>query len=80
MNILTPVVHQDIVYTSTYGGKTTGFKVAQTDGTFTVTEAWKHKAQGYMSTPEVIDGVAYTHLKSQRVMAIEIGVFREFRG
>lgn len=77
MNILTPVAHQDIVYTSTYGGKTTGFKVAQTDGTFTVTEAWKHKAQGYMSTPVVIDGVAYTHLKSQRAMAIEIETGRE---
>ena len=77
MNILTPLAHQDIVYTSTYGGKTTGFKVAQTDGTFTVTEAWKHKAQGYMSTPVVIDGVAYTHLKSQRAMAIEIETGRE---
>ena len=30
-----------------------------------------------MSTPVVIDGVAYTQLKSQRVMAIEVATGRE---
>lgn len=77
MNILTPVAHKDTLFTSAYGGKTIGFKVAQADGKFTVTEAWRHKAQGYMSTPVVIDGVAYQHLKSQRVMAIEVETGRE---
>ena len=77
MNILTPVIHQDTVFTSTYGGKTIGFKVAQADGKFTVSESWKHKSQGYMSTPVVVDGVAYEHLKSQRVMAIDVATGRE---
>jgi outer membrane protein assembly factor BamB len=77
MNILTPVAYKDTLFTSTYGGKTIGFKVAQADGKFTVAEGWQHKAQGYMSTPVVIDGVAYTHLKSQRVMAIEVETGRE---
>ncbi len=77
MNILTPVVHQDIVFTSTYGGKTIGFKITQADGKFTAKESWTHKSQGYMSTPVVVDGVAYEHLKSQRVMAIEIATGRE---
>ncbi|MSU19773.1 MAG: pyrrolo-quinoline quinone [Pedosphaera sp.] len=77
MNILTPVAYKDMIFSSTYGGKTIGFKVAHADGKFTVTEAWKHKAQGYMSTPVIIDGVAYNHLKSQRVMAIEVESGRE---
>lgn len=77
MNILTPVAYKDTLFTSTYGGKTIGFKVAQTDGKFTVTEAWKNKVQGYMSTPVIIDGIAYEHLKSQRMMAIEIETGRE---
>ena len=47
------------------------------NGNFTLTETWKHKAQGYMSTPVVIDGVAYNHLKSQRIMAIEVESGRE---
>jgi len=77
MNILTPVALHDTLFTSTYGGKTIGFKVAHADGTWTVTESWRHKAQGYMSTPVVIDGVAYNHLRSQRVMAIEVETGRE---
>jgi outer membrane protein assembly factor BamB len=77
MNILTPVVQGDTLFTSTYGGKTMGFKVASADGKFIVTEAWQHKAQGYMTTPVVLDGVAYTHLKSQRAMAIEVATGKE---
>lgn len=78
MNILTPIALRDTLFTSTYGGKTIGFKVACADGKWTVSEAWRHKAQGYMSTPVVIDGVAYNHLKSQRIMAIEVESGREF--
>ena len=77
MNILTPVAHKDMLFSSTYGGKTVGFKIAQADGKFTVTPAWTHKSQGYMSTPVIIDGVAYEHLKSQRMMAIEVETGRE---
>jgi outer membrane protein assembly factor BamB len=77
MNILTPVTHNDTLFTSSYGGKTIGFKVAQADGAFKVTQSWTHKAQGYMSTPVVINGVAYEHLKSQRLMAIEVETGRE---
>ena len=77
MNILTPVAHNDTLFTSSYGGKTIGFKVTQVDGSFKLTQSWTHKAQGYMSTPVVINGVAYEHLKSQRMMAIEVETGRE---
>jgi outer membrane protein assembly factor BamB len=77
MNILTPVAHKDMLFSSTYGGKTIGFKVTEADGKFACAEAWRHKSQGYMSTPVVIEGVAYTHLKSQRLMAIEVETGRE---
>jgi outer membrane protein assembly factor BamB len=77
MNILTPVVYKDTLFTSSYGGKTLGFRVTQADGTFKVSQIWTHKAQGYMSTPVVVNGVAYEHLKSQRLMAIEVETGRE---
>lgn len=78
MNILTPVVFEDLVFTSTYGGKTSAFRVRQEeDGRFRVTPCWTHKSQGYMSTPVVVDAIAYHHLKSQRVMAIELKTGRE---
>ncbi|MFM8470096.1 MAG: PQQ-binding-like beta-propeller repeat protein [Limisphaerales bacterium] len=50
MNILTPVVHDDMLFTSTYGGKTIGFKVARNSDRYSVSKAWEHKAQGYMTT------------------------------
>jgi outer membrane protein assembly factor BamB len=77
MNILTPVACNDTLFTSTHGGKTIGFKITQADGKFGVTQSWTHKAQGYMSTPVVINGVAYEHLKSQRMMAIEVETGKE---
>ncbi len=77
MNILTPVAYKDTLFTSTYGGKTIGYKVTQTDNQFAIKEAWRHKAQGYMSTPVIIDGVAYHHPKSQRVMAMEVETGKE---
>lgn len=77
MNILTPVVQENLVFTSTYGGKTSAFGLARTGEGFTAKPVWQHKAQGYMSTPVVIEGVAYLHLKSQRAMAIEVATGRE---
>lgn len=77
MNILTPVVHKDMLFTSTYGGKTIGFKINGSEASYSLSQAWTHKAQGYMSTPVVIDGVAYNFLKSQRFMAIEVETGRE---
>lgn len=77
MNILTPVVVGDVLFTSSYGGKTIGFQLTREGDKFSVKELWRHKAQGYMSTPVVIDGVAYSHLKSQRMMAIEVKTGRE---
>lgn len=77
MNILTPVVHNDLLFTSTYGGRTTGFQLASAQKGSSLSQAWTHKAQGYMSTPVVIDGVAYHFLKSQRFTAIEVATGRE---
>lgn len=72
MNILTPVVLGDMVLTSVYGGKTIGWRVARDGGTWSITQQWQHKSQGYMTTPVVIEGTAYTHLRSQRMMAIGV--------
>jgi outer membrane protein assembly factor BamB len=77
MNILTPVAHDDMLFTSTYGGKTIGFKVSRSNDRYSVSQVWQHKAQGYMTTPVVVGGVAYTHLKSQLAMAIEVATGKE---
>jgi outer membrane protein assembly factor BamB len=72
MNILTPTVDGDTIFTSTYGGKTLLFKVALASDGFTVSEVWSNKSQGYMSSPVVIDGQVYLHLRNQRFTSIDL--------
>ncbi len=77
MNILTPVVHNDSIFTSAYGGKTIVFDAALTDGRIALKERWGEKHQGYMSTPVIIDGTAYHHLRNQRFIALDLATGRE---
>lgn len=72
MNILTPVVFGDGIFTSSYQNKSWFFNVSKKDGKVEVKEAWSEKAQGYMSTPVVIDGHAYIHLQNQRFACINL--------
>jgi outer membrane protein assembly factor BamB len=77
MNILTPVVSGDSIFTSTYGGTTTLFDISNQDGSFKSAPVWSLKAQGYMCTPVVVGGVAYEHLKNQHVMAVDLKTGKE---
>jgi len=75
MNILTPTVYQGDVFTSTYGGQTILFHPnSQSAG---VSSKWTNKLQGYMSTPVVIDGFAYLHLRNQRVSCVEMATGKD---
>jgi outer membrane protein assembly factor BamB len=74
MNILTPLVHEDILFTSSYGGGTFGLKVGSAGG---VQQVWKTTKQGYMSSPVLIDGHAYVHLKNQRFTCVEVKTGKE---
>lgn len=72
MNILTPTIQGDTVFTSSYGGRSFLFRVVPgTDG-LQLSEVWTNKAQGYMSSPVVIDGHAYLHLRNQRFTCIHL--------
>ena len=81
MNILTPTVHGDGVFTSTYGGKSFLFSIAPSDDgdgdAFEVSERWANKVQGYMSSPVIIDGHAYLHLRNQRFACIDLETGKE---
>ena len=72
MNILTPLVVGDSIFTSTYQNKSWRFDVTNSDGSFAINEAWNNKSQGYMSTPVVIDGYIYLHLQNQRFTCINL--------
>ncbi|QDU96012.1 PQQ-binding-like beta-propeller repeat protein [Lignipirellula cremea] len=72
MNILTPAPFNDGLFTSSYQNKSWLFRVNKTDDKLQVEEAWENNAQGYMSTPVIIDGHAYLHLQNQRFTCIDL--------
>lgn len=82
MNILTPVVVGDAVFTSSYQNKSWLYQVSKSPASdqpgppqsesYKVAETWNNNAQGYMSTPVVINGYAYLHLGNQRFTCIDL--------
>ena len=76
MNILTPTVHEGLIFTSSYGGKSLGLRPSN-EGGWKLTEAWQNKTQGYMSSPIVVNGHAYLHLRNQRFTCIDLATGTE---
>jgi outer membrane protein assembly factor BamB len=72
MNILTPVVYEDAVFTSSYGGRTLLHGIEADGDEFRVVPRWEQKVQGYMSTPVVVHGHAYLHLRNQRLACLDL--------
>ena len=72
MNILTPTIWQDQVFTSCYGGKAHLLKPISDAGSWRTEVVWNSKPEAYMSSPVVIDGFLYMHLKNKRVSCIDL--------
>ena len=62
----------DAVFTSSHQNRSWLYSVAKAEGAFTVQESWSNNAQGYMSTPVIIDGHAYLHMGNQRFTCIDL--------
>lgn len=77
MNILTPTIFDDAVFTSAYGGRSHLFKLARSDGDPVIREAWNNKIQAYMSSPIVVGKHCYLHLRNQRFASIDLETGKE---
>ena len=72
MNILTPVLLNTTVFTSSYGGGSYLYNLEQGNSGITVSEIWRDKkSQGYMSTPVIIDGHIYLHRRDKRFSCVD---------
>lgn len=76
MNILTPLVIGDRVFTAAHSGKSLLLSIGNGRGDgggdrWDVREVWDQKTQGYMSSPVLIDGYIYLHLKNQRFTCLD---------
>ena len=72
MNILTPIVHRDHVFTSSYRNGTYLYSISRSAEGFVSRQVWKNKVQGYMSSPVIIDGYAYLHLGNGRLACLDL--------
>lgn len=72
MNIVTPSVHNEKVFTTSYGGGSFLFEIDLAQKEKSVKQLWRNKVQGYMSSPIVIDDHAYIHLRNQRFACINL--------
>jgi outer membrane protein assembly factor BamB len=77
MNIVTPTVHDGRVFTTSYGGGSWLFSVDPARAEKPVEQVWRNKIQGYMSTPLVIGGHAYVHLRNQRFACLDLATGKE---
>ena len=77
MNIVTPTIHDGKVFTTSYGGGSFLFAIDQERQEKPVEQLWRNKVQGYMSSPIVIGGHAYVHLRNQRFACLDLATGKE---
>ena len=72
MNILTPTVVGDEIFTATYGGGAFLFRAACEDGKWSVKRVWnKEKIEGYMASPLAIGQHLYHLARDKRLYCLE---------
>ena len=72
MNILTPTVFNDSVFTSSYNNGSYMYKVSAEENSMTSSKAWQGPERGYMSSPIRIDNHVYLHLQNTRLACIDL--------
>ncbi len=71
MNILTPTIIGDSVFTSSYQQGAWMYDVKPLNTGMSPKEKWTSRSRAYMSSPIVIDNHIYMHLQNQRVTCID---------
>ena len=72
MNILTPTVYKESVFTSAYGAKAYRYGISKDGDAFAVTNAWTLPVAAYMSSPVVVGKYAYLHRQNQRISCVDL--------
>lgn len=72
MNILTPTVFENSIFTSTYKNATFLYDINHGDDGWSVAQNWTDKARGYMSSPVLIGNYGYLHLGNGRLACFDL--------
>ena len=74
MNILTPTVVSNSLFTAAYGGSAWRFDLAadaDEGAALRIESNWNAKLQGYMSSPIYLNGHVYLHMRNERLACID---------
>jgi len=71
MNVLTPTVIGDLVFTAAHSGRSQCFKISQQGDRWNVNEVWSQKVQAYMSSPVTNGETIFLHAKTERLTAMD---------
>jgi outer membrane protein assembly factor BamB len=71
MNILTPTVVGNNLFTASHGGGSFWFTVNKKENQQTVSQLWNGEVEGSMSSPVVIGGHIYLHGRDKRIHCID---------
>lgn len=72
MNILTPTVWNDAIFTSSYRNGSYLYELDESETGLSSSLAWENKSQGYMSSPLLVNDTVYQHLGNGRLTAIDL--------
>ena len=72
MNILTPTVHNDSVFTSSYNNGSFLYNVKAEGSSYTSNQQWQGRERGYMSSPIKIGNYVYMHLQNTRMACLDL--------
>jgi outer membrane protein assembly factor BamB len=72
MNILTPLVIGDRIFTSAHSGRAQLFEIKRDGDAWAVDQIWEQKQQAYMSSPVTVGDRIYLHLKNERMTAFDV--------
>jgi len=67
MNILTPTVKDNSVFTASYGGTAQRFSISSD---YEVSLDWDTRVQGYMSSPMLVNDHLFMHMRNQRMVCL----------
>ena len=72
MNILTPTVFNNSVFTSTYQNSSFLYEIKGVGSKQESSLKWKNRLRGYMSSPIVLNGHAYYHLQNRCIACVDL--------
>lgn len=71
MNILTPTVMGDRIFTAAQRGRAQCFQIASNGGSWSCEEVWSQKTQAYMSSPVADGETVFLHTSNERLQALD---------